>query len=58
VRVDQCVSAVRAVDLAVLVCLRNGCGHVTGGRRAVVFVKLALKVVMRNEGDFMTVILL
>jgi len=29
VRVDQCVSAVRAVELPVLVCLRNSCCHVT-----------------------------
>jgi len=29
VRVDQCVSAVRAVDVPVLVCLRSSCNHVT-----------------------------
>ena len=28
-RVDQCVAAVRAVEVPVLVCLRSGCGHVT-----------------------------
>jgi hypothetical protein len=34
VRADQCVSAVRAVGVPVLVCLRSGRDHVTeiGGR--------------------------
>ena len=30
VRVDQCVSAVSAVGVPVLVFLRSGCEHVTG----------------------------
>ena len=29
VRVGQCVSAVRAVEVPVLACLRSGCSHVT-----------------------------
>jgi hypothetical protein len=29
VRVDQCVSAVRAVEVSVYVCLRSSCNHVT-----------------------------
>ena len=29
VRVDRCVSAVRAVEVPVLVCLRSSCSHVT-----------------------------
>jgi hypothetical protein len=29
VRVDQCVSAFRAVEVPVLVCLRRSCNHVT-----------------------------
>jgi len=29
VRVGQCVSAVRAMELPVFVCLRSGCYHVT-----------------------------
>jgi hypothetical protein len=29
VRVDQCVSAVRAVDVPIFVCLRSSCNHVT-----------------------------
>jgi hypothetical protein len=29
VRVDQCVSAVRAVEALVFVCLRSSCNHVT-----------------------------
>jgi hypothetical protein len=49
VRVDQCVSAVRAVEMPVLVCLR---------RRVVRFVEFALKVVMQNDGDFVNIILL
>jgi len=28
-RVDQCVAAVRAVEVPVFVCLRNSCYHVT-----------------------------
>jgi hypothetical protein len=38
VRVDQCVSAVRAVEVPVLVCLRSSCIHVTevGGRKVCV----------------------
>ena len=47
--VNQCVSAVRAVDVLVLVCLRM---------KAVRFVKFALKVVMKNDGDFVNIILL
>ena len=27
-RVDQCVSAIRAVEVLVLVCLRSSCSHV------------------------------
>jgi hypothetical protein len=27
--VDQCVCAVRAVEVSVLVCLRSNCSHVT-----------------------------
>ena len=57
VRVDQCVSAVRAVEVPVLVCLRSICCRVTGGR-GVRLVKLALKVVVQNDGDFVDVILL
>ena len=55
--VDQCVSAVRAVELPVLVCIRSGCSHVTEGG-AVRFVKLALKVIMENDEHFKDVILL
>jgi predicted small secreted protein len=55
VRVDQCDSAVSAVGVSVLVCLRSSCSHVTG-RRAVRFVRLALKVVAQNDGDFVDVI--
>ena len=56
-RVDQCVSAVRAVKLPVPVCLRSSCSHVTD-MRAVRFVRLALKDVMQNDGDFVDVMLL
>ena len=51
-RVDQRVSAVRAVEVSVLVCLRSRCSHVT-----VRFVRVALKVVNQNDGDFVDVIL-
>jgi hypothetical protein len=57
VRVDQRVSAVRAVEVPVLVSLRNSCNHVTG-RRSVWIVRLALKVVIQNDRDFVDVILL
>jgi hypothetical protein len=57
VRVDQCVFAVRVVEVPVLVCLRSSCSHVTG-RRVVRIVILALKVVMQDDGDFVNVILL
>ena len=56
-RVDQRVSAVGAAEVPVLVCLRSSCSHVTG-RRAVRFVRLALKVVMQNDGHFVDVTLL
>jgi hypothetical protein len=49
VLVDQCVSAVSAVEVPVLVCLRGSCNHVTS-RKTVKFVRLALRVVMQNEG--------
>jgi hypothetical protein len=58
VPVDQCVSAVRAVEVTVLVCLCSSSSHVTEARGAVRFVKLTLKVVMKNYGDFVDVILL
>ena len=57
-RVDQCVSAVRAVGVPILVCLRSSCSHVTELRGDVGFVRLALKVAVQNEGDFMDIILL
>ena len=51
------VSAVRALEVAVFVCLRSSCNHVTG-RRAASFLRLELKAVMQNDGDFVNVILL
>ena len=57
-RVDQCVSAIRAVEVPVLVCLRSSWYHVTEVRGAVRFVRLALKVVVQNDGYFADVILL
>ena len=38
VRVDHCVSAVTAVEVPVLVCLRSICSHVTFGGRTLRFV--------------------
>jgi hypothetical protein len=57
VRVDQCVSAVRAVEVPAFVCLHSGCNHVIEVR-AVRSVRLALKVAMQNDGDFVDLILL
>ena len=53
-RVDQCVSAVRAVEVPVLVCLRSSCNHVT----EVGVIRLAPKIVIQDDGDFSDVILL
>ena len=52
-RVDQCVSVVRAVDVPLLVYLRNSCDRVTEVRSktAVMFVRLAPRVVAQNYGD-------
>jgi hypothetical protein len=49
VRVDQCVSVFRAVKQL------QSCDC---GRRSIRFVRLALKVVMQNDGDFVDIILL
>ena len=57
-RVDHCVSAVRAVGVSVLVCLRSSGSHVTGVGGPLGFVRLAVKNVMQNDGDFVDVILL
>ena len=43
-RVGQCVTAVRAVGVPVLVCLRSSCSHVTGVGVAVMCARLALRV--------------
>ena len=56
-RVDQCVSVVRAVEVPVFVCFLSGCSYVTEVGGAIGFVRLALKVVMENNGDFVEVIL-
>ena len=50
-RVRQCVSAVRAVEVPVLVGLRSSCCHVTDVGGAVGFVRLALKFDMQNYGE-------
>ena len=56
-RVDQCVSAFRAADMPVLVCLRGSCRHVTG-RRGVRLVRLATMFGIKNDRASMKVILL
>jgi hypothetical protein len=56
-QVDQGVCAVRALELPVLVCLRSSCNHVTGGK-TVRIVRLTLKIVKQNDGEFVDVILL
>jgi hypothetical protein len=50
----ECVSAVRAVEVPVLVCLRSSCSYVT----EVMFVRFVLKVVTQNDRDFVDVLLL
>ena len=56
-RVDQCVSAIRAVEVPLFVCLRSSCSHVTevGNRRTC---DTRTNVVMQNNGDFVDVVLL
>jgi hypothetical protein len=55
VRVDQCVYASRAVEVPVVsVCLRSSCNHVLGRRTS----RLALKVVVQNDRDFVVLIVL
>jgi hypothetical protein len=56
VGVGQCVSAVREVEVPVLVCLLSSCNHVTEEGRRVY--ELVPKVVNENDGDFANVILL
>ena len=56
VRVDQCVSAITAVEIPVFFCLRNSCNHVTNCRRTVRILRLALKVVLQNYGEFVYLI--
>ena len=45
------------MEVSVLVCLRSCCSHVTG-RRGVGFVRLALKVAMQTDGDFIDAIVI
>jgi len=56
VRVDQYVSAITAVEVPVFFCLRSSCNHVTNRRRTVRILRLALKVVLQNYGDFVYLI--
>jgi len=56
VRVDQCVSAITAVEVPVFFCLRSSCSHVTNCRKTVRIPRLALKVVLQNYRDFVYVI--
>ena len=55
-RVYHCVCAFRAVEVPVVVCLRSY-NHVTS-RKTVRCVRIALEVVIQNDGDFVDVILL
>jgi hypothetical protein len=58
VRVDQCVSAIRAVEVSVFVCLRSSCNHVTEVGGSLRFLRPTLKIVMQHNGDFVDLILL
>ena len=49
---DLCVVVFRVIKVPVFVCLRSSCNHVTEVGR------LAMKIVMQNDGDFVDVILL
>jgi hypothetical protein len=55
--VDQRVSAVTSVEVSVFLCFSSSCYHVTEVG-AVRFVRLTLKVVIKNDGDFVNIILL
>ena len=55
---NPCVPATGAVKVAVFVCLRSSCNHVSEVRRPLKFERLALKVVTQNHGDIEDVILL
>jgi len=57
VSVDQCVSAVIALGMPVLVCLRSSGSHVTS-RRGVRLVRLATMFGMKNDRASTEVILL
>lgn len=46
----QCVSAVRAVEVAVFVCLRSSCSNVTEVGEPSGLLRLALKVVIKLTG--------
>jgi hypothetical protein len=52
VRVGQCVSAVRAMEVLVFVCLRSSCDHVTEVFKGLRFMRLALKVATEKEAEF------
>ena len=57
-RVDQRFSAVTAMEVLILVCLRGSYNHVTAVGGPLRFVRLALKNFIQHDGDFVDVILL
>ena len=56
-RVVRRVSAARAVEEPVMVCLRSSCCHATEPEGWQGIWDLRSKVVMQNDGDFVVVIL-
>ena len=52
VRVDQCVSAIRAVEMPVFFCLRSNCNHVTELGGPLRFVDVVLVYVARSHSVF------
>jgi len=56
--VEQWVFAIRGGGGASISYLRSSCSHMTGVAEQLILVQLALKVVMKNDRDFVDVILL
>jgi hypothetical protein len=55
---NLCVSAIGAVEVPVFLCVCSTCNHVTEVGGALKFVRLSLKVVTQNDGEFDDMIML
>ena len=58
VRISLWFFAVRAVEMPIFICLRSICNHVAGVWKAVKLVRLEMKFVMQDDGNFVDIILL